>query len=328
MGSMIAGCGVGMPDGELDSAELARRLDIEHSWILERTGIGSRRVAGPQQSTSTLAIDACSAALDDAGVRAEDVDLIIVATSSPDDQLPPVAPLVQRAIGAGRAGAFDLNAGCAGFLYAIAVADSMIGSGSARRVLVCGSDVLHRFIDHADKKSCVLFGDGAGAVLLEGTPGSGRLGPFRLQADGAGAGLLGIPSESRLIKMEGREVYRWAVETMTRSVQDVLGDSELTPDDVTLLVGHQANARILTAVADRLGLLERTFMNIDRWGNTSAASIPIALAEASDAGILQEDDVVVLTAFGSGFVWGSGVVRWGTQPLDARVPSLAEVAHA
>lgn len=311
MGISVAGCGIGMPADVLSSEDLAERLEIDVTWITERTGIFSRRLASSDQSTATLAEEACRRALTAAGLKAVEIDTVIVATSTPDHPLPAVAPLVQHRIGAHKASAFDLNAGCAGFLYALSVASSMITSGAAERILVCGADVLARHVDHTDKKSCVLFGDGAGAVVLQKSEEGGALGPFALHSDGSGAPLLGIRNDTRLIHMEGREVYRWAVETMTASVTQVLDTAEIDPADVSLLVGHQANARILEAVAERLGMSDRAYINIGRWGNTSSASIPIALAEAASEGRLKEGDILVLTAFGSGFVWGAGLVRWG-----------------
>nr|MBA2725656.1 beta-ketoacyl-ACP synthase 3 [Actinomycetota bacterium] len=255
-------------------------------------------------------------ALLDADLEPAEIDQVIIATTTPDEQMPGVAPLVQEALGIGGAGAFDINAACAGFLYALAVGDSLIRSGTARRILVCGSDVMSRITDYTDRNTCILFGDGAGAVVLERIEEESRIGPFTFGSDGSGASLLHIPPSSGLIEMQGREVYRHAVEKMSSSIEEVLFVSGLRGGDIDLLLGHQANERILRAVAERMGMAGRALVNIGDWGNTSAASIPIALAEASAAGKLQQDDTIVLAAFGAGFVWGAGLVRWGVRVTD------------
>jgi len=252
----------------------------------------------------------------DAEIEAAEIDQVIIATTTPDEQMPGVAPLVQEALGIGGAGAFDINAACAGFLYALAVGDSLIRSGTARRILVCGTDVMSRVTDYTDRNTCVLFGDGAGAVVLERIEEESRIGPFTFGSDGSGAPLLHIPPSRGLIEMQGREVYRWAVEKMSSSIEEVLFVAGLQGDEIDLLLGHQANERILAAVAERMGMTGRAFVNIGEWGNTSAASIPIALAEASAAGTLQQDDSIILAAFGAGFVWGAGLVRWGAPVKD------------
>lgn len=327
-GAAITGCGAALPAKELDNAELAQRLDVSEQWIFERTGINTRHIAGEHDTTSSLATAAAQAALRAASVAPNDLDMIIVATCTPDYQLPAAAPLVQAALGS-RAGAFDVGAGCSGFLYALVQADALIHAGIAQRILVCGADVLSRITDYSDARSCVLFGDGAGAVVVEAIDGASRLGPFRLYADGSRPELLYIPTGQRYMRMEGREVYRRAVEAMTASVREVVAASGLEVADIDLLVAHQANARILNAVADRLGLrAEQSLMNIARLGNTSAASIPLALAEAVESDRVNDGDVVVLTAFGAGFVWGAGVVRWGLR-LDERAElALAGTADA
>jgi 3-oxoacyl-[acyl-carrier-protein] synthase III len=312
MGSAITGWGTALPEKELRNEELAARLDITEEWIVERTGIQSRRVAADNQTTSLLAAAAGSAALERAGRSAEDLDLIVVATCTPDYQLPSTGPLVGAALGAPGVGAFDINAACSGFLYALAHANAAIETKMARRVLVCGADILSRVTDYSDPKSAVLFGDGAGAAVVEEIEGPSRLGPFRLHADGSQPELLWIPETGGCIQMEGREVYRRAVDGMTRAVRTVVEDAGMAVDHVDLVVAHQANARILEAVAGRLRLpSERVVLNISRYGNTSAASIPIAFSEAVDSGRLDDGDIVVLTAFGAGFTWGAGIVQWG-----------------
>ncbi|HEX2235703.1 MAG TPA: beta-ketoacyl-ACP synthase III [Actinomycetota bacterium] len=312
MGAALTGWGVALPEKELTNRELAPRLGLTEEWIFERTGIESRRIVGPGETTVTLATAAGRAALQHAGVDPDAVDVVLLATCTPDHKMPASASLVQHALGASNAGAFDVNAACSGFVYALAQAAALIEAGTARRTLVIGSDVLTTVTDYNDPKSCVIFGDGAGATLLEQTEGPTRLGHFQLGSDGSEPELLWIPNETGVIHMKGREVYRRAVEGMTRSVRDVLEGAGLAVDDVDLLVAHQANARILEAVAGRLGLSrERVALNIASVGNTSAASIPIALHEAVASGQLHDDDIVVLTTFGAGFTWATGVLRWG-----------------
>jgi 3-oxoacyl-[acyl-carrier-protein] synthase-3 len=313
VGVALTGLGAQLPKKVLDNAELARRLDVTEQWIFSRTGINERRIAGDEETSGTLATSAGRSALERAGIDPSDLDFVIVATCTPDYLLPSTAALVAATLGATRAAAYDLNAACSGFLYGIAQAAAVIESGGARRVLLCGADVLSRSIDYTDPKSSILFGDGAGAAVIERVEGESRLGPFRLHADGSRPELLYVPPETGFIRMDGREVYKRAVQEMTASVRAILLDANITADDVDLLVAHQANARILRAVGERLGFpSERLMTNIARVGNTSAASIPLALAEAVESGILKDGDRVVLTAFGAGFTWGAGVLRWGT----------------
>ncbi|MDQ3620843.1 MAG: ketoacyl-ACP synthase III [Actinomycetota bacterium] len=316
MGAAITGWGVALPSRELRNDELAETLPVTAKWISDRTGIEMRRVAGPEDSASSLATTAGREALARAGVEADELDMVIVATSTPDYQLPATAPLVQAALGAGNAGAFDTNAACSGFLYGLAQADGLIASGTARKILFCASDLLSRVSDYTDPSSCVLFGDGAGAVVIERVEGTSRLGPFVLRSDGSAAGLLHIPSDDPYLRMEGREVYRHAVDGMTRSVNEIVERAGMKLDEIDLVVAHQANARIVEAVGQRLGLRpDQVALNIARLGNTSAASIPLALAQASHEGDLEDGDHVIITAFGAGFVWGAALVRWGA-PVD------------
>ena len=312
IGSQIAGLGTAVPDRVLGNEELAPTLGITPEWIVERTGIEQRYVAADDDTASSLGARAAMYALRAAEIKAADVDLVICATVTGDLQFPSTACLIQDAIGA-RAGAFDLAAGCSGFLYALAQADAAIRSGTAQIVLVVGSEVLSRITDHRDAKTAVLFGDGAGAAVVERTDGATRVGPFSLGSDGSRPELLYVDTGSGLIQMQGREVYRAAVDKMTSSVVELLSDCGMSIRDVDLLVAHQANQRILDAVAARAGIpREKVISNIARYGNTSAASIPIALSEAQSSGLLNDGDLVVLTAFGAGFTWGAGLVRWGT----------------
>jgi 3-oxoacyl-[acyl-carrier-protein] synthase III len=313
MGAVITALGAALPDKTLDNAELAARLDVTEDWIVARTGIRTRRVVSENDTAASLATTAARRVLEQGEIDPQQIDMVIVATCSADYQLPATAPLVASAIGAKNAGAFDLNAACSGFLFSLAQATALVENGTSRRVLVCGADVLSRYADPTDVGSSILFGDGAGAALVEHIDGESRLGPFSMRADGSYAELLWIPRETGMLKMHGREVYRHAVEAMTTSVQELIKEANLTADDIDLLVAHQANARILQAVADRLGFeSERVVTNIARVGNTSAASIPLAIAEAHESGLIKDGDRIMLTAFGAGFSWGAGLLVWGT----------------
>jgi 3-oxoacyl-[acyl-carrier-protein] synthase-3 len=306
--------------------ELGRRLCVPPGWISERTGISTRHIAGTRETTASLASDAGAAALEMASVDPDAVDCIIVATSTPDFQLPATASLVQHALGCGNAGAFDVGAACTGFLYALAQAAAQIESGAAGSVLVIGSETLSRITDHSDAKSCVLFGDGAGAVVVQESVPS-RIGPFLFRSDGAYLDSLYVRSDERLIRMEGREVYRHAVEAMAGALSELLERAAIASEDVDLVVAHQANGRILDAVAGRLDMDRNRFaVNIGTVGNTSAASIPLALADAVAHGRLADGHRVALTAFGAGFTWGAGLLDWGVpqapSPAQPRIPAL------
>lgn len=325
MPAAITGCGKALPTTIVDNAEIGGRCGVEPEWIEQRSGIRSRHIA-TSETTHSLALDAARDALAQAETDAAHLDVVIVATITPDRAIPAVAPELQAALGADRAAAFDMNAGCAGFLYALAQAKAVIGAGMAQRVLVCGSDVLSRVADVDDPGSYVLFADGAGAAVVEWSA-TERIGPFVLRSDGGLADLLAIPAGATKVRMEGRAVYRHAVEKMASAVGDVLGGAGMAIDDVDLVVAHQANARILEAVAERLSLpADKMFCNIATTGNTSAGSIPIALADAVVQGRLKDDDTVVLAALGAGIVWGAGVVQWGLAPIAARgVPTEVAV---
>ncbi|MDQ3645973.1 MAG: beta-ketoacyl-ACP synthase 3 [Actinomycetota bacterium] len=320
----VTGWGAALPERVVTNAEIADSLGVDEEWIRARTGISARRVAAPADTSSSLATRAAIAALDAAGVDAADLDHVIVATSTPDHQLPATAPLVQAAIGARRAGAFDVGAACAGFLYALAQANALVCSGMARNVLVCGADVMSRVTDRAAAGTAILFGDGAGAAVVTATDDDDFLGPFVLRSDGSGAPLLNIPPGEEMMLMHGREVYRHAVEAMTSALREILVVGDVRVDELRLVVAHQANARILEAVAGRLGIERaRMVMDIARVGNTSAASIPLALVEAHAQGLVVEGDRIALTAFGAGFVWGAGLMTWRapvvaqTRPVEA-----------
>ncbi len=322
----IAGWGKSLPEHVLSNADLANLIDTSDEWIRARTGIRERRVAALEETTSSLATGAAREALQRAQVAAEDVDLVIVATSTPDyANMPGTASLVQHALGARRAGAFDLNAVCSGFLYALCTGSQFILSGARRAVLVVGAETFSRIIDWTDRSTCVLFGDGAGAVVLRPTAEPGGLLSFVLGSDGSGACHLTVPAggsrrptsaitveqREHYVRMHGREVFRFATSVLPTSVLEVLGRAGLATRDIDLLIPHQANRRIIDAAARRLDLpIERVFSNVESYGNTSAASLPIALCEAVEAGRISDGNTVVMSGFGAGLTWAAAVWRW------------------
>jgi 3-oxoacyl-[acyl-carrier-protein] synthase-3 len=320
----ILGYGMAVPDKVLANAELEGMFDTTDEWIRTRTGSRERRIAESGEATSTFAAAAGAEAIKRAGLLPDDLDLILVATCTPDYPVPGTAPLVQSTLGAGRAGAFDLNAGCTGFVSGLAVATSWVESGLGRHVLLCGADTLSRFTNYSDRTTAVLFGDGAGAVVVGPSQSGSRTGPFVLGCDGSKVEWLWIPAggsarpadnetiseHGHAIHMNGQDVYKHACDRMTEAAREVLGDEPL--DTVDLVVAHQANARIVRTVAARLGLkAEQVVDNIAGYGNNSAASIPIALAEACSSGRLADGMRVLIVAFGAGFSWGAGLLTWG-----------------
>ena len=305
-GAAVTGWGTALPPTIVTNAELEARLDTSDAWITERTGIRERRVGG---STGELAVRAGRAALDRAGLTGNDIDLLVLATTTPDQLVPATSASVQQQLGT-RVGAFDLNAACAGFVYALVVTNAMLGTGTPR-ALVVASDTLSRITDQDDRGTAVLFGDGAGAVVLEEVAGEGHLLSWDLGADGSALSLL-YCDHAGFLKMEGQEVFRRAVRVMVESARTALEGAKATVADVALWVPHQANLRMIEAANSRLGLpLDRTAIVLDRTGNTSSASIPLALAEAADGGRLQPGDLVLLSGFGAGMTWASAVLRWG-----------------
>ena len=324
MRSRILGTGSFVPDRVLTNADLEQMVATSDSWIVERTGIRERRLVAPGQACSDLATLAGERALANAGVKAEDLDFILVATCTGDSPLPSTACLVQHRLEATRAAACDISAACCGFVYALAIADSYVKVGY-RNVLVIGSEVMSVITDWTDRNTCVLFGDGAGAVVVgRGSSDEGIL-STHLHADGQLSDLIEVPgggsscpvSEKTLkekllyIKMKGNETFKIAVKTMEIAVKEALSFNGLSIDQVDLFVPHQANLRILKAVGQRLGLpMEKTMINLDRFGNTSAASIPLALDEAVKGGRIRPGSHVLLAAFGSGLTWASGMIRW------------------
>jgi 3-oxoacyl-[acyl-carrier-protein] synthase-3 len=301
----LTGWGAALPDKVLTNADLEVSLDTSDAWIQERTGIRERRIGG---TTSGLATDAARAALERAAVRPEDLDLTVVCTCTPDQALPAVAATVQHALGAG-GGALDLNAACSGFVYGLVVVDGLLRAGM-ERVLLVGAETLSRIVDWDDRGTAILFGDGAGAAVLETGTGPGALLGWDLGSDGSLRHLLHA-DVGGTISMDGTEVFRRAVRIMVESSERALARAGLGPDDVTLFVPHQANARIIATAGQRLGIgPDRTAMLLAETGNTSAASIPLTLAAAADAGRLEQGDVVLLVGFGAGMSWASAVLEW------------------
>lgn len=314
--AVIKGTGSALPRTQVSNAELAARVDTSDEWITERTGIKFRYIAEPDETTVTLATDASRNALAAAGMTADDIDLIIVATATPDQTFPASATLVQHALGCNGGVAFDVAAVCSGFLYAFSVAESMIRAGSAKNALVIGSETFSRILDWEDRATCVLFGDGAGAVVLSGEVGTRGALATRLHADGKYNELLyvdGGPSTTGTVgklRMKGREVFRHAVTNLANVMTETLEAVDLTPDQIDWLVPHQANARILDATAKKLGLdPSKVVQTVDQHANTSAASVPLALDVAVRDGRIKKGNIVVLEAMGGGFTWGASVVR-------------------
>ncbi|EXS70576.1 beta-ketoacyl-ACP synthase III [Sphingobium sp. Ant17] len=317
--SILLGTGSALPVRAVSNAELAETVDTSDEWIVERTGIRNRHIAGEGETTSTLATDAARAALDAAGVAPQDIDLIILATATPDQTFPATATTVQAALGIDDCVAFDVAAVCSGFLYAITVADSMIRSGVAKRALVIGAETFSRLLDWEDRATCVLFGDGAGAVVLgaeESADGTRGILASKLHADGRHNQLLyvdGGPSTTQTVgklRMRGQEVFRHAVVNLASVLNEVMAMAGLTNADIDWLVPHQANARILDATARKLKLSpDRVVVTVDRHANTSAASVPLALDLAVRDGRIKPGELIVLEAMGGGFTWGACVIR-------------------
>ncbi|WP_230628551.1 beta-ketoacyl-ACP synthase III [Sphingomonas sp. Leaf37] len=319
--SVILGTGSALPENRVSNADLADRLDTSDEWIVERTGIRFRHIAQPHETTSTLAAEACRAALESSGKTAQDIDLIVLATATPDQTFPASATKVQAMLGIDDCVAFDVAAVCSGFLYAVQVADAMLRTGIHQRALVIGAETFSRILDWEDRTTAVLFGDGAGAIVLEGQESDSDTGrgilATKLHADGRHNELLyvdGGPSTTGTVgklRMKGREVFRHAVVNLAAVMQETLVIAGLAPDDVDWVVPHQANARILDATSRKLGLAaDKVVVTVDRHANTSAASVPLALDTAVRDGRIRQGQIVVLEAMGGGFTWGAAVVRF------------------
>jgi 3-oxoacyl-[acyl-carrier-protein] synthase-3 len=322
----ITGWGMAVPERVLTNDDIARMVDTNDHWIVTRTGIRERRVAGPRETTASLAIEAAQAALEVADLSPDQLDLIIVATSTPEHIFPATACLVQDALGAIRCGAFDLSAACSGFIYALGMGAQAIRAGALDNVLVIGAETLSRVVNWNDRGTCILFGDGAGAFVLQGSDQPGGVLSILMRSDGSGGSSLEIPAGgSRLptsfetvrdnlhyIHMDGKEVYRFATRVMASATREVVQCAGLALDDVHLIIPHQANRRIIESAARSLNVPEEKFIvNVDRYGNTSTASIPIAMCEAVAQGRVRPNDHVVFVGFGAGLTWGAAAVQWG-----------------
>jgi len=323
--SGILGLGLHVPEKRLTNSDLEKMVDTSDAWIVERTGIRERRIVSDHMASSDLGEHAARQAIEDAGLKPEDIDLIVLSTITPDMLFPATACFLQTKLGAFNAAAFDVSAACSGFVYALTVADSFIRAGRSRNALVVGTEVLSKFTDYQDRRSCILFGDGAGAVVLGQTGGRREILYTHLGADGRGAVHMMLPGggskhpaspdtlAARLhyMKINGREVFEFAVKKMRDLIADAMEKCSLRAADVALVVPHQVNYRIIESACKKIEVgLDRVYLNIDRYGNTSSASVPIALCEAVRDGRLKPGDVVILVAFGAGLTWGSAVIRW------------------
>ena len=314
----ITGLGCHVPERVLTNDDIAKIVDTSDEWIRDRTGIRERRIAADTEAMSDLSLPACRKALEMAGVEARSIDLLIVATVTPDMAFPATAAILADELGMPDAAAYDLSAGCTGFMYAIAQAYGMLASGLSRRALVVGGDVLSRVLDWTDRSTLVLFGDGAGAVVLEPVDHGGFLG-FELGADGAGGSELLLPAsgsrlfngERRVLTMNGREVFKFATRALVSSAEALLEECGKKVDEIDVYVPHQANIRIIDHAARKLGFpKEKVVVNVERYGNTSSGSIPLALADAADDGRLEPGRLVLMTGMGAGLTWGSALIEW------------------
>jgi 3-oxoacyl-[acyl-carrier-protein] synthase-3 len=343
-GATIAGTGMYVPDRVLTNADFERMVETSDEWIRERTGISERRIGAPEQASSDLALIAAQRALEAAGLEAGDVDQIIVATTTPDRILPSCACTLQAKLGATNAAAYDIFAACTGFIYGMGLARGVIGTGLADTVLLVGVEMLSRIVDYGDRNTCVLFGDGAGAAVIRPCEPDAGILSVAIHSDGVLGDLLEVPAggskqpasaqtvseRGHFIKMRGRELFKVAVRGMEESLRAALGDAGLTPDDLELVIPHQANRRIIDATRERLGVpADKVILNIERYGNTSSASIPISLDEVVRAGRLKPGDNVGFVAFGGGATWGATVMRWTMPvPVGAGASGAAVAARA
>jgi 3-oxoacyl-[acyl-carrier-protein] synthase-3 len=343
-GAAIVSTGMYVPERVLTNLDFERMVDTSDEWILERTGIRERRIAAPEQASSDLAVEASLRALETAGVEPGEVDQIILATTTPDRYLPSCACTVQDRLGAARAAAYDVFAACSGFIYGLGLARSLIAARQADTILLIGVEILSKIVDYADRNTCVLFGDGAGAAVLRPCAAQDGVLSVHMQSDGSLGELLDIPAggsrrpasretvdaREHFIHMKGKELFKVAVRAMSESAFDSLRAAGARSDEIELLIPHQANLRIMDAVRERLGLPpERVLVNIDRYGNTSSASIPISLDEVVREGRLKRGDIVQFVAFGGGVTWGASVVRWAynTAPAVAAPVAMAKAAR-
>ena len=320
----ILGLGFYLPSKVMTNADIEKIVDTTDEWIRTRTGIQTRRIAAPQENTSDLAVKAAQAALAQAGLKPADMDMIMVATMTPDMPCPATACLVQAKLGAPQAAAIDISAACSGFVYGLVMARHMVAGGAYKNILVIGAEVLSRFVDWKDRSTCVLFGDGAGAAVI-GSTSQGQILSTYLGSDGSKVDLLNVPGggtatpathesvDNRLhfLKMNGGEVFKHAVRGMSDAALRAVKDAGITPEQIACVVPHQANIRIIQAVVERAGIpLEKVYLNVDRYGNMSAASTVVALCEAVRDGRIKKGDYALLVAFGAGLTWGSAVIKW------------------
>jgi 3-oxoacyl-[acyl-carrier-protein] synthase III len=332
----ITGWGMSVPDKILTNADLMNIVDTSDEWIVSRTGIRERRIANPDQTTASLATEAALRALEVANFKPADVDLIVVATSSPEHIFPATACVVQDRIGAGKAGAFDLLAACTGFIYALNIASQAIRSGSIDNALVIGAETLSKIVNWQDRETCILFGDGAGALVLQANDEPGGQLSSVMRSDGSGGDYLSLPAGGsryptnsdtlkngyHYIHMNGREVFRFATRVMAQATKEAVQAAQLTMEDIDLVIPHQANRRIIEAAARGLNIpIDKFKINLDRYGNTSTASIPIAVCEAVEEGLLKPEDRVVFVGFGAGLTWGAAVAHW-----NGPIPSKRKIS--
>jgi 3-oxoacyl-[acyl-carrier-protein] synthase-3 len=323
----ITGWGMAAPERVMTNDELARLVDTNDEWIQSHTGIKERRIAGPKETTTSLAVSAALRAMEVADIDPEEIELIVVATCTPEYAFPSTACLVQDAIGAANAGAFDLSAACTGFIYALGLAAEAVKSGSIKAALVIGAETLSKVTNWKDRGTCILFGDGAGAFVIQGSEVPGGIRSCIMKADGSGSDLLSLPSVGQVrssdfgglidptIEMNGREVYRFATKALAAVTQEAVATAGMKLEEVSAIVPHQANKRIIEAAARKLELPDEKFiLNLDRYGNTSAASIPMALCEAVNEGRIRRNDNVVFVGFGGGLTWGAAAVQWDVTP--------------
>jgi 3-oxoacyl-[acyl-carrier-protein] synthase-3 len=323
--SRLIGTGAYAPTRVLTNFDLEKTIDTSDEWIMERTGIRERRVAAEDEATSDLSIRAAKNAMEMAGIKPEDIDLIIVGTVTPDMFFPSTASIVQSRIGAKNAVAFDISAACSGFIYALSIADQFITNGAYKTALVIGAEVLSKIIDWSDRTTCILFGDGAGAVILQGDNGKRGILSTHLHTDGSMWDLLYIPGggsrypisrqviDDKLIymKMKGNETFKVAVKALEAVILEAVEHNKMKPSDINWIIPHQANLRIIRAIVKRLNIpIEKVVLNIERYGNTSAASVPMALDEAVRDGRVKDNDIIIFEAFGAGLTWASALVRW------------------
>lgn len=316
--AVVKGWGAYLPERVLTNDELSKKVDTNDEWIRERTGITQRHIAAEGELTSHLAIHAAKTALNRANIKAEELDLILLATTTPDDTLPATATKVQHALGMKRGAAFDLNAACSGFLYGLSIADAFITSGKARTILIIGAETYSRILDWNDRGTCILFGDGAGALVLQAESNTERgILAADIRSDGEFFPILGstggvsATQNAGFLHMQGKEVFRHAVAKMAEAVEDAVKACSISLDSIDWLVPHQANQRILQATAKRLNLSdERVIMTVDKHANTSAASIPLALSIAAEDGRIKPGQLVAIPALGAGLTWGAGLIRW------------------